>query len=218
MMPSFCGALNRLAPGWTLGDDAIVGPLDARVQLCQRRSLDSPGHSDVEFTIYTRHGQPVSFWDCVSATGDSLQEMAELAAHRWVQTTAAAVCELSFSRRGKYADHYFGKDAEGFTGWHSICGGLLPSGESTDLARLPEWWQQSSPLPALAESLSDSITEEAAPHGIKIYFGLDDLAEVRLNGEVHEAASETLRSLNWPRVRATLRTYLILIHRDCKCT
>lgn len=56
-------------------------------------------------------------------------------------------------------------------------------------------------LPALAPALRAGLTGPG-PVGVKLFLGGkagDDVAEVRVGGEVSEAASAALRALDWPR-------------------
>lgn len=71
-------------------------------------------------------------------------------------------------------------------------------------------------LPAIAPALDGSLEEEAGPHGLKILFGGDDVAEVRLDGQYHEAASRALLELPWPRLKpmAFVRSYVLVLHRE----
>jgi hypothetical protein len=71
-------------------------------------------------------------------------------------------------------------------------------------------------LPKLSHALSSSLDDNTCPHGIKIFFGGDDIAEVRLDGEEHEAASVVLENLDWPRLASTafVRSYVLALHRE----
>lgn len=56
-------------------------------------------------------------------------------------------------------------------------------------------------LPALAPALLPDLAGRQL-NGVKLFLGGksgDDVAEVRVNGEVSEAASAALRALDWPR-------------------
>ncbi len=59
-------------------------------------------------------------------------------------------------------------------------------------------------VPALAPALLAELAGPGGrrPHGVKLFLGGragDDVAEVRVDGEVSEAASAALRALDWPR-------------------
>jgi hypothetical protein len=71
-------------------------------------------------------------------------------------------------------------------------------------------------LPALSLAVDSSLDKLACPHGLKIFFGGDDVAEVRLNGERHDAATATLAGLNWPRLGPAgfVRSYVVLVHPE----
>lgn len=57
---------------------------------------------------------------------------------------------------------------------------------------------------------------QRALEGVKILFGGANIAEVRVNGEAHEAAPGMLRGLDWPRLEQPgfLRTYVIALYRE----
>ena len=64
--------------------------------------------------------------------------------------------------------------------------------------------------------MNPNLRDDEAPHGFKMFICPPDIAEVRLNGEVHEAASQVMLDLAWPELTdfAVARSYCILIHRD----
>jgi len=80
--------------------------------------------------------------------------------------------------------------------------------------RRQTWYLDNPVLPALSTALVDSLEERRCPHGLKIFFGCDGIAEVRLDGEYHESASTALANLGWPRLPGFVRTYVLVLHRD----
>jgi hypothetical protein len=213
---AFRDALNALKPGWEVTERGIVGPKGAVVRLLQQHPSQSEGHVDVQFVL--NDGAPVrlTLWDCVAGVGRTPADRAQFAAHLWSQTTAGALLELKYSLRGEFADHFSGDDPAGFQGWHSICGAILGYGHGDSPDQLQQWWLDHPILPVIARALDDSLNEHAGPHGIKILFGGDGVAEVRLNGEAHGPASEALANLDWPRLDPPgfVRSYVIAVHRE----
>ena len=213
---AFCGALNSLKQGWRVTEAGLVGPDHALVRLNRRHSSDSDGHLDVEFVPDDRAAGRVGLWDCVAEFGVTAGERARNAAHLWAQTTAPALLEFKYSQRGEFADHYHGHEKDGFAGWHVICGAIMGFGHSESPQRLQDWWLKNPLLPRLAATLEGSVDEGRCPHGIKILFGGDGIAEVRLDGERHERASAILASLDWPRLQPAgfVRSYVVVLHRE----
>jgi len=212
----FRESLNTLRPGWTISGDAIVGADGALVRLTQRHPSRSEGHVDIQFVIDDASLGHIELWDCVAGLGSTHLDRARFAAHLWSQTTAGALLELKYSLRGEFADHYHGGDPGGFSGWHAIAGALVGFGEGETPSRLQRWWLDNPVLPTLAGALDDSLPSENAPFGIKILFGGDGVAEVRVGGERHEIASSALAALPWPRLEPTgfVRSYVIVLHRE----
>jgi len=213
---AFQGVLNALHPGWSVTSDGLVGPGGAAVRLAQRHESSSVGHLDVQFVLDDSAARPTELWDCVAGLGATPADRARFAAGLWGQTTAGALLELKYSLRGQFADHYRGDDAGGFTGWHAIAGAIIGFGKGDSPHRLQQWWLDNPVLPTLARALQASMSEQGGPYGVKILFGGDGVAEVRVDGEQHAAASAALAGLPWPRLDPPgfVRSYVIVLHRD----
>lgn len=218
LLEAFRDALNALKPGWSVTRDGIVGPGGAVVRLTQRHEVQSVGHVDVQFILSDASTRPAVLWDCVAGFGATPAERARFAARLWSQTTAGALCELKYSLRGEFADHFRGNEPGGLTEWHVICSPILGFGAGESSCKLQQWWLDNPVLPSLTHALGDSLSEQDCPHGIKILFGGDGdgIAEVRVDGEPHEAASTALAGLAWPRLEPPgfVRSYVIALHRD----
>jgi hypothetical protein len=214
--PAFVAALESLCRGWTQGPSGIVGPGGVRVTLSERHSFDNDGHVDVEVLVPSPHGDPATFIDCVSGFGSTPQARARFAAHLWSQTTGAACLEFAYSLRGDFADHYRGSDPASFTNWHTIAGAIIGFGDAESASVLQQWWLSHPVLPAVAHALANGLSDNVAPHGVKILFGGDGVAEVRVDGDCHDAASRAVGGLQWPRrdPAAFVRSYVILLHPE----
>jgi len=208
---SFREVLNTMKPEWVLTEKGLAGPGGALVRMHGSSSQD---RIDVQFEPDIGEPLKTPLWDNVAGFGSSLAEKAGTAAQLWAQTTAAAFLEWKYSRRGEFATHYRGSDPEGFKGWHAIGSAVLPYGGRDD--RLLQWYVNNPVLPALSQVMSESIDERRCPHGVKIFLGGKGIAEVQLDGEIHEAASAALAKLAWPRVEPIvyLRCYVLVLHRD----
>lgn len=215
-LEAFREALNALRPGWVVTGGAIVGPDGAAVRLAERDVSRIEGHVDVQFVLDDASPRRVELWDCVVGYGATAADRARFAANMWGQTTAGVLLELKYSRRGEFADHYHAADAGGFSGWHSIAGAIVGFGKGESPSALQRWWLDNPVLPALARALDDSLNEPEGPFGLKILFGGDGIAEVRVNGEQHDAASSALASLPWPRLSPAgfVRSYVLVLHRE----
>lgn len=212
---AFRHALSALKPGWVVTENGLVGPGGARVVLAQRHHVSSEGHVDVLFEPDESTPLVSPLWDCVSGFGATPEDKARNAAYLWSQTTAGAMLEFKYSRRGEFADHFRGSDRDGFRGWHIISGAVM--GRGGDSASILQQWILANPvLPTLSHALSDSIDELTCPHGIKLFMGGDGIYEVRVDGERHEIASAALANMGWPRLSPPgyVRSYLLVLHRE----
>ena len=161
-------------------------------------------------------GKHPALWDCVTGSGGTDEDIGRTAAHILGSTSALALFELQYSRKGEFADHYRGHESEGFRDWHSIAGGVVGYGDEGNASRLQTWWINNPFLPVISRAIDPDLDEQSAPHGLKILLGGNEIAEVRLNGNRHEGASKALVELGWPRLTppAFVRSYVIAIRRE----
>lgn len=212
---AFCDVLNGMMPGWKTEGDVIRGPHGAAIRFTDRHGNGSDEHVDVEFTFQDDNPDTLRLWDCVSGFGDSLPEYASSAAHLWGGTSAGALLELQYSQKGEFADHFHGHDPQGLRGWHCICSAVMGYGEGDSAQSLQGWWlSRHTVLPTISpflRTLSDN-----RPHSIKVFFGAQDVAEVRIDGDLHAEATAALLSLDWPRLGPVgfLRVFIIALHRE----
>lgn len=206
-------ALNEIRPGWSVRAGTVVGPDGASAGIEDRGHSDLPHHLDIWCRLKPDDGPLL--WDCVNGFGASPSEAIGTAIHLWSQTTAMALLELKYSRRREFADHYRGNERDGLPGWHVIAAPILGFGKGDSPDALQRWCIEHPLLPELGAALSD-VERARAPHGMKVLFGGADVAEVRLGGERHEAASQALLRLEWPRLADAgfVRTYFILVHPE----
>jgi len=210
---SFQDALNALKPGWNSRDGSIYGPDGAVIRFSERHNADSNGHVDVEFVINDQDPDSPRLLDCVSGFGNTISDYAASAARIWASTSGVALLELKYSRRGEYADHFRGHEAKGLIGWHCICSAVLGYGRGGSAEVLQDWWlKRQTVLPAISPFLRTLSGD--CPHTVKVFFGAQETAEVRVDGEIHEGASAALLALDWPRMEPPgfLRVFVIALH------
>lgn len=211
----FCSKLNELMSGWDADRGVIHGPDGALICFSDRHGADSEGHTDIEFIL--RSGDPLSprLWDCVSGFGTTVSERVHSAAEIWGATSANALLEFKYSQRGQFADHFRGHDPQGILGWHCICSPVIGYGQGDTAQSLQDWWiSKHAVLPSISPCLHTLSNDR--PHSIKVFFGAQDVAEVRIDGDIHQDASDVLLSLHRPRLNPIgfLRVFVIALHRE----
>ena len=213
---AFCASLNSLKPGWSISGNCLTGPENGAVYFERRHPSDNPGHVDVGFLVTMPNGNDRVIWDCVSGFGETEIELAATAAHIWAATTAPPLLEFKYSLQGEFAEHSKGYEANGFVGWNVICGSITGFGYGDSPEKLKAWWLENPILPLLSGSLGESLEDVGCPCGVKILFGGDGIAEVRLNGDRHESASIALGELPWPRLNPPgfVRSFIMVLHRE----
>lgn len=137
------------------------------------------------------------------------------AADNWVQTAGACLLEL-LDRRGRFADHAGPDHKRGFPGWHSITSGAVGLGlDTAENRRLQTALVDANVLHRIADTFTADL-ESPYFNGVKVFYGGRPgamQAEVRVNGERHEAASTAMAALNLPEPTTftTVRCYALLL-------
>ena len=137
------------------------------------------------------------------------------AADAWVQTSGACLLEL-FDRRGRFADHADPSDEHGVPGWHVIASGVV--GMSLDPAenrRIQAAILNMNVLHRIAPSFTADL-ESPFFNGVKMFYGGAPgamQAEIRVNGEYHEAASAAMAALGLPEPKTftAVRSYALFL-------
>jgi hypothetical protein len=184
--------------GWAIG---VMPPLHG-----------GPRHYDLVAMPDTRLQPDVPcFMDCVVAiSGD-----APKAADTWVQTAGACMLEL-LDRRQFFADHADPDDERGVPGWHCIASGAVGLGvDAVESRRLQKSLADANVLHHIADTFTADL-ESPFFNGIKIFYGGQPgkaQAEIRVNGERHEAASAALAAMGLPEPNAftMVRSYALLL-------
>lgn len=185
--------MARFDMEFSIDGEVVRGPAGTAVAV--REHPGAGGHVDLGFVLRLgQAGGPV-VWDCAPGLGRTEEEKLDNAVRMWAATTVPAVVEL-LKPGGEHADHY--RYAE-LPGWHAIQGPASVFG--FDHQGLADWLAGYQVLPRLAEAVRPALGAPG-PHGVKLFLGGragEDVAEVRINGEVCEAASTALLALDWPR-------------------
>lgn len=204
--------LSLVAGTWTDNGHDIEGPGMSSV-LVGSRHPGGTRHVDIGFVLNREHAESPVLWDCVASPSADIASAAAFIAKVWASSVAPVALEL-FSRDGRFADHAQGDDGLGLAGWHSIHGPTFGYGAKS-VDELQRWVLEHPPVPALAAQLRSSLTP-AKIHTAKFLLvaGAESAAEVRIDGEVHQAASDALLALPWPRdgVLGALRQYTVFLH------
>ncbi|MER5639269.1 DUF6348 family protein [Kitasatospora sp. NPDC002227] len=189
--------------------ELVRGPGSTAVAV--REHPGDGGHVDLGYVLELGRADGPVVWDCTAGLGKTEEEKLDSAVRMWATTTASAVVELT-ERRGAHGDHY---RPEALPGWHAVQGPAAVFGFGSE--RLAGWLADHQVLPDLAAALGPELTGPEI-NGVKLFLGGrtgEDVAEVRVNGEVAEAASAALRALPWPRgERLCWARLFVLLARD----
>lgn len=151
------------------------------------------------------------FMDCVVSMSADPQD----AANMWVQTAGACLLEL-LDRRGHFADHEGPDDDRGVPGRHTITSGAVGLGRDVDEnRRLQRALLEANVLHRIADSFTADL-ESPFFNGVKVFYGGRPgamHAEIRVNGERHEAASAAMAALGLPEPTTftAVRYYALLL-------
>ncbi|MBF8191231.1 hypothetical protein ITP53_37095 [Nonomuraea sp. K274] len=214
---------------WDVGDGMAKGPGTAGVVLGDDHT-GSPGHLDLDFVLDVGRPQDTTISDCVAGYGGTTEEAVDRAIQIWLGTTGSALLELLAFRDGPdpatpdgfpgaYAGHFAPDDPDGFPGWHAVHGGIIGWGTGDDHDAVQRWAVGTALLPHLAPALKGTFGRDHLI-GVKAFFGGGqggETAEIRANGAHHEAGSQALAALDWPRPASGLayaRTFILLLHDE----
>ncbi|MFF7988202.1 DUF6348 family protein [Kitasatospora xanthocidica] len=187
--------MARLGQVFRLDGEVVRGPGTTAVAVREHPGDDGAGHVDLGFVLQLGRADAPVVWDCAAGLGKTEEEKLANAVKMWATTTASVLVELA-EGRGVHADH---PDLPELPGWRAVQGPAAVFGFGNE--HLAGWLAENRVLPALAPALRAELTGPG-PVGVKLFLGGkagDDVAEVRVGGEVSEAASAALRALDWPR-------------------
>ncbi|WP_217708572.1 DUF6348 family protein [Nonomuraea rhodomycinica] len=202
---------------WHVTGDLAKGPGSLAVVLGEDHT-GHPGHVDIDFVLNVDRPGNTTISDCATGYGTTPEETVERAIEIWLGTTGSALLEL-LAQDGSFAGHYAADDPDGFPGWHMIHGGITGWGIGDDFQAVQRWAADNPLAPHLAPALRSSFDRDHLI-GVKAFFGSggdSETAEIRVDGIHHEAASEVLAGLPWPRPAGGMsyaRTFLLLVHNE----
>jgi len=199
MVRTIAAHLNDLSGTWTVDGEVVRGEGSTVIVVTDLHGdAQEPNHVDVGVALNPEMAAAPVIWDCAAGHGATPEEVAETAAHMWVETTGSTVLEL-LVQDGRFAAHIVADDPEGLPGFHVLHGPVLPFG--ADREPLLRWVLDHPLLPALRETLPRHL--DASVNGVKLLFGGtpdQETVEVRVNGAIRDDATEAVRALGWPRV------------------
>ncbi|WP_030233831.1 DUF6348 family protein [Streptomyces sp. NRRL S-350] len=187
--------MARLGQVFRPDGEVVRGPGTTAVAVREHPGDDGAGHVDLGFVLQLGRADAPVVWDCAAGLGKTEEEKLANAVKMWATTTASVLVELA-EGYGTHADH---ADLPELPGWHAVQGPAAVFGFGNE--HLAGWLAENRLLSRLAPALRPELTGPG-PVGVKLFLGGkagDDVAEVRVGGEVSEAASAALRALDWPR-------------------
>ncbi|MER5864637.1 DUF6348 family protein [Kitasatospora sp. NPDC002040] len=174
-------------------DGAVVrGPGTTAVAFREHTEPGTGGHLDLGYVLHLGRGDAPVIWDCAAGVGGTEVEQLDSAVRMWAGTTATTVVGLL----GGSGAHCSTPD---FPGWHVVQGPAAVFG--ADTGPLTDWLAGRELTPVLTAAELPELTDRQV-NGVKLFFGGKtghDVAEVRVNGAVCQAASAALRAQDWPR-------------------
>lgn len=184
---------------WTPQNREVCGPGTVSLMV-EDRHEGPPGHIDIGFVLNRERTDSPIIWDCATGIGESVPEALSSAIDTWIACTFPVLREL-LTQRGKFAAHIDPHEPRGCPGWHVIHGPLNCTTWSQSPTALGDWMLDVPLLSIIGPSVAPSFTSPWC-NGVKVVLGggPSTFAEVRVNGEWHQAASEFLESLDWPRM------------------
>jgi hypothetical protein len=163
--------------------------------------------------------QQTPMWDCCAGfVGGSSEEAICSAVETWVTGSATVFVEL-LTRRGAYADHYYGNDPGGLPGWHTIVGpAVILTGDDPHRGALQGWLAENSMNSPIAGAIEEQLVE--GPHTVKIILsnrsGEPEFISVEVDRERNDAAAQILADLDWPRPAELqiVRLFALAVHPE----
>ncbi len=207
--------LEEFAPGVTQGaqlkGNSLISPHGWAVAVAPPHHGGGRHYDLVALPDVSLQPDVPCFMDCVVSMSADPQD----AANTWVQTAGACLLEL-LDRRADFADHTDPDDERGVPGWHTIMSGAVGLGSDVDEnRRLQRALLEANVLHQVADSFTADL-ESPFFNGVKVFYGGRPgamQAEIRVNGERHEAASAAMTALGLPEPTTftTVRLYALLL-------
>ncbi|MFF4448473.1 DUF6348 family protein [Streptomyces sp. NPDC001502] len=192
-------ALEEVAPGCTAGAElkgnSLLSPQGWAVSVGPAGHGDDRHYDLIAFPDVSIQPDVPCFMDCVVVV-----TTARDAAGLWARSAGACLLELLYGRE-ELAGHWGPDDEHGVPGWRSITSGVLAYGLSDrENLRLQSALMEADVLREIADTFTADL-ESPWFNGVRVFYGGAPgamEAEVRVNGERHEAASAALAALGLP--------------------
>ncbi|WP_262060109.1 DUF6348 family protein [Streptomyces sp. STR69] len=207
--------LEEFAPGATQGaqlkGNSLISPQGWAVAVAPPHHGGGHHYDLVALPDVSLQPDVPCFMDCVVSMSADPQD----AANTWVQTAGACLLEL-LDYREQFADHAGPDDKRGVPGWHMITSGAVGLGSDVDESRrLQGALLEANVLHRIADSFTADL-ESPFFNGVKVFYGGRPgamQAEIRVNGERHEAASAAMTALGLPEPTTftAVRFYALLL-------
>jgi len=207
--------LEEFAPGTTQGaqlkGNSLISPDGWAVAVAPPHHGGGHHYDLVALPDVSLQPDVPCFMGCVVSMSADPQD----AANTWVQTAGACLLEL-LDRREQFADHAGPDDRRGVPGWHMITSGAVGLGTDVDEnRRLQGALLEANVLHRIADSFTGDL-ESPFFNGVKVFYGGRPgamQAEIRVNGDRHEAASAAMTALGLPEPTAftAVRFYALLL-------
>ncbi|MFD0410259.1 DUF6348 family protein [Kitasatospora sp. NPDC127116] len=192
-------ALEEIAPGSTEGTElkgnSLLSPRGWAVAVGPAGHGDNRHYDLIASPDVSVQPDVPCFTDCVVVVSTP-----RAAAGLWARSAGACMLEL-LDGRGQFADHLSPDQEHGVPGRRSITSGVLAYGLSAEEnLRLQKELLEAQALRKIADTFTADL-ESPWFNGVHLFYGGAPgavEAEVRVNGERHEAASAALAALGLP--------------------
>ncbi len=210
-------ALEEVAPGCTAGAElkgnSLLSPQGWAVAVGPAGHGDDRHYDLIAFPDVSIQPDVPCFVDCVVVV-----TTARDAAGLWARSAGACMLELLYEHE-ELAEHRGPDDEGGVPGWRSITSGVLAYGLSDqENLRLQSALVEADVLREIAHTFTADL-ESPWFNGVRVFYGGAPgavEAEVRVNGERHEAASAALAALGLPEptVFTVARSFTLVLPVD----
>ncbi|MEV4561028.1 DUF6348 family protein [Kitasatospora sp. NPDC049285] len=210
-------ALEQVAPGCTAGAElkgnSLLSAQGWAVGVGPMGHGDERHYDLIAFPDVSIQPDVPCFVDCVSVVASPRD-----AVGLWAQSAGACLLEL-LDGRERFADRWGPEHRRGVPGWRSIASGAVGYGLSEpEVARLQKALLEANVLPAIAETFTADL-ESPWFNSVRVFYGGKPgtmTAEVRVNGERHQAASAALAALGLPDPTAftVVRSFALVLPPD----
>jgi hypothetical protein len=208
--------LAEMAGEWVLEPGpALKGPGTFAVRVAASHEGDFR-HVDLEFLLNADQADQTSLAGCTSGFADDPEEAIWQAVDAWAATTASVAFEL-VEQQGRFAGHFAPGEPGGWSGWHTIIGGIGGWGvDPASASAKAQWFAGTSPWSELAPMIASGLDRDSL-NGIRLLAGQGgrfQSCEVKINGRLHGPSTAALAAMNWPRSKqmSTAKVFLLLVH------